>query len=48
MYCFSLNLGSVCVWDPRQKDKPVAQMLPAEGQEGRDCWAVAFGKGIVS
>ncbi|KAK3750025.1 hypothetical protein QZH41_008663 [Actinostola sp. cb2023] len=35
--------GSVCVWDPRQKETPVAQMLPAEGQEGRDCWAVAFG-----
>ncbi|XP_031554610.1 WD repeat-containing protein 92-like [Actinia tenebrosa] len=35
--------GSVCVWDPRQKEKPVAQMSPAEGQEGRDCWAVAFG-----
>lgn len=37
-------LGSVKVWDPRQKDKPVANMTPAEGEEGRDCWCVAFGK----
>ena len=37
-------LGSVKVWDPRQKDKPVANMAPAEGEEGRDCWCVAFGK----
>lgn len=36
--------GSVKVWDPRQKDKPVANMTPAEGEEGRDCWCVAFGK----
>lgn len=36
--------GSVKVWDPRQKDKPVANMAPAEGEEGRDCWCVAFGK----
>lgn len=35
--------GSVKVWDPRQKDKPVANMAPAEGEEGRDCWCVAFG-----
>lgn len=35
--------GSVKVWDPRQKDKPVANMAPADGQEGRDCWCVAFG-----
>ena len=32
------------MWDPRQKDKPVANMTPAEGQEGRDCWCVAFGR----
>ena len=37
-------LGSVKVWDPRQKDKPVANMTPAEGEEGRDCWCVAFGE----
>lgn len=45
-YCLAFYLviiGSVCVWDPRQKETPVAQMLPAEGQEGRDCWTVAFG-----
>ena len=40
-----INLpGSVKVWDPRQKDKPVANMAPAEGEEGRDCWCVAFGE----
>ena len=39
-----LLLGSVKVWDPRQKDKPVANMTPAEGEQGRDCWCVAFGK----
>ena len=36
-------LGSVKVWDQRQKDKPVAIMSPAEGEMKRDCWAVAFG-----
>ena len=35
--------GSVKVWDPRQKDKPVACMEPAEGEMRRDCWTVAFG-----
>ena len=40
-------LGSVKVWDPRQKDKPVANMTPAEGEEGRDCWCVAFGKTTI-
>ena len=40
-----INLpGSVKVWDPRQKDKPVANMASAEGEEGRDCWCVAFGE----
>lgn len=39
-----MSSGSVKVWDPRQKDKPVANMTPAEGEEGRDCWCVAFGK----
>ena len=42
-FCFHLS-GTVKVWDPRQKDKPVANMAPAEGEEGRDCWCVAFGK----
>ena len=41
---YLILLGSVKVWDPRQKDKPVANMTPAEGEEGRDCWCVAFGK----
>ena len=40
---FSTLLGSVKVWDPRQKDDPVACMEPAEGETRRDCWCVAFG-----
>jgi len=36
--------GAVKVWDPRQKNDPVAVMEPAEGDNRRDCWAVAFGK----
>ncbi|EDV21778.1 WD repeat-containing protein 92 [Trichoplax sp. H2] len=35
--------GSVKVWDTRQHDKPVAAMSPAEGEDHRDCWTVAFG-----
>ncbi|PIK45110.1 WD repeat-containing protein 92 [Apostichopus japonicus] len=35
--------GSVKVWDPRQKDDPVACMKPKEGETKRDCWSVAFG-----
>ena len=35
--------GSVKVWDIRQKGDPVAVMAPAEGDDKRDCWAVAFG-----
>ncbi|KAG8323518.1 dynein axonemal assembly factor 10 [Homalodisca vitripennis] len=35
--------GSVKVWDPRQKNKPVAVMEPADGEARRDCWSVAFG-----
>lgn len=35
--------GSVKVWDPRQKDVPVACMEPAEGEMRRDCWTVCFG-----
>lgn len=42
MYC-TFNVGSVKVWDPRQKGKPVATMEPAEGDARRDCWTVAFG-----
>ena len=40
----SFLLGSVKVWDPRQKNEPVATMEPGEGETKRDCWAVAFGK----
>lgn len=35
--------GCVKVWDPRQKDDPVAVMEPQEGEARRDCWAVSFG-----
>ncbi|KAL3914778.1 MAG: hypothetical protein SGPRY_007503 [Prymnesium sp.] len=35
--------GCVHVWDPRQKDRPVASMEPEEGAPARDCWSVAFG-----
>ncbi|XP_053236441.1 dynein axonemal assembly factor 10 [Podarcis raffonei] len=35
--------GTVKVWDPRQKDTPVANMEPAQGESKRDCWTVAFG-----
>ena len=39
--CFK---GTVKVWDPRQKDSPVANMEPMEGETKRDCWTVAFGR----
>ncbi|XP_007890464.1 dynein axonemal assembly factor 10 [Callorhinchus milii] len=35
--------GMVKVWDPRQKNTPVANMQPADGDTKRDCWTVAFG-----
>lgn len=35
--------GCVKVWDIRQRDAPVVNIEPEEGQEARDCWAVAFG-----
>ncbi|GAA6101635.1 dynein axonemal assembly factor 10 [Tachysurus ichikawai] len=35
--------GTVKVWDLRQKDTPVANMEPMEGETKRDCWTVAFG-----
>lgn len=35
--------GSVKVWDPRLKGRPVAVMEPKEGEDRRDCWTVAFG-----
>ena len=36
--------GAVKIWDPRQKNDPVATMEPGEGETKRDCWSVAFGK----
>jgi WD40 repeat protein len=35
--------GCVHVWDPRQRDRPVASMEPEEGAPARDCWSVSFG-----
>lgn len=39
--------GSVKVWDPRQKDEPVANISAKPSEDGsrdiRDCWAVGFG-----
>ena len=43
----SLSTGAVKVWDPRQKNDPVATMEPGEGEDKRDCWTVAFGQFIV-
>ncbi|KMQ96723.1 wd repeat-containing protein 92-like protein [Lasius niger] len=40
--------GSVKVWDPRQKGRPVAVMEPKEGESRRDCWSVAFGNSYNS
>lgn len=35
--------GAVHVWDPRQRDTPVASMKPDDGAAVRDCWCVTFG-----
>jgi WD40 repeat protein len=35
--------GIVKIWDPRQREVPVAVMKPKEGEAHRDCWTVAFG-----
>jgi len=35
--------GCVHVWDPRQRDRPVASMEPEDGAAVRDCWSVSFG-----
>ncbi|KAH3859315.1 dynein axonemal assembly factor 10-like [Dreissena polymorpha] len=40
--------GSVKVWDPRQKNDPVATMEPGEGETKRDCWTVAFGNAYTA
>ncbi len=42
--CF---IGAVKVWDPRQKNDPVATMEPGEGEDKRDCWTVSFGKSLI-
>lgn len=34
------------MWDPRQKNKPVAVMSPFD-DNFRQCWAVAFGKHLI-
>ena len=31
------------IWDPRQKDSPVAVIEPAEGEAKRDAWTACFG-----
>ena len=47
-HCFAfMSAGCVKVWDPRQKDEPVAAMEPQEGETKRDCWTVAFGKSLL-
>jgi WD40 repeat protein len=35
--------GCVKVWDIRQAELPVASLEPADSNQGRDCWTVAFG-----
>ncbi|XP_014245618.1 WD repeat-containing protein 92 [Cimex lectularius] len=35
--------GLVKLWDPRQKDVPVAVMEPTDYEQKRDCWSVTFG-----
>lgn len=40
--------GSVKVWDPRQKNKPVAVMECVNNEEKRDCWCVCFGNYIFT
>lgn len=35
--------GAVKIWDPRQKNDPVATMEAGAGEDKRDCWTVAFG-----
>lgn len=43
-----LYSGSVKVWDPRQKDVPVANMESSDQDLKRDCWCVAFGESSQS
>lgn len=41
-------LGSVKIWDPRQKDLPVAVIEAAENETKRDAWAACFGTEIFN
>lgn len=43
MNFIELFTGTVKVWDPRQRAKPVANMQPVKGEAKRDCWTVGFG-----
>lgn len=31
------------IWDPRQKDEPVASLEAKDAESARDCWCVGFG-----
>eukprot|EP01013_Petalomonas_cantuscygni_P000728 TRINITY_DN10730_c0_g1_i1.p1 TRINITY_DN10730_c0_g1~~TRINITY_DN10730_c0_g1_i1.p1 ORF type:complete len:384 (+),score=68.71 TRINITY_DN10730_c0_g1_i1:179-1330(+) len=35
--------GVVRLWDPRQKDVPIAVIEPADAEKTSECWAVAIG-----
>jgi WD40 repeat protein len=35
--------GAVKIWDPRQRDAPVASLEPKDAETARDCWSVSFG-----
>lgn len=35
--------GAVKIWDPRQRDVPVASLEPKDAETARDCWSVSFG-----
>jgi len=35
--------GAVKIWDPRQRDVPVASLEARDEAAARDCWCVAFG-----
>ena len=40
--------GAVKVWDPRQKEVPVAIIEPADGETRRDAWTTCFGNAYNS
>lgn len=35
--------GAVKIWDPRQPQRPVVALNPADPAKARDCWTVRFG-----